>query len=109
MHRLQPVAHIWQRARDNHAHGIIEIGGLHLLLNGNRFYVAVILARHKADHGRLSVSARTRFFLGRARCLVLRGIDNIIFVFDIIFRWIFRRMGHEFAFFWAPQMGAKYP
>ncbi len=31
MHGLQPVAHIGQRARHDHAHGVVEIGALHLV------------------------------------------------------------------------------
>ena len=31
MHRLQPVAHVGKRARHDHAHGVIEIGALHLV------------------------------------------------------------------------------
>ena len=31
MHGLQPVAHVGQRARHDHAHGVIEIGPLHLV------------------------------------------------------------------------------
>ncbi len=33
VHRLQPIAHIGQRARHDHAHGVVEIRGLHLLRN----------------------------------------------------------------------------
>ena len=36
MHRLEPVARIRQRARHDHAHGVIEVGALHLLGDGNR-------------------------------------------------------------------------
>ena len=35
MHRLQAVAHVGQRARHDHAHGVIEVGALHLLFDGN--------------------------------------------------------------------------
>src|SRR3546814_3860601 len=31
VHRLQPVAHIGQRAADDHAHRVIEVAGLHLV------------------------------------------------------------------------------
>ena len=31
MHGLQTVAHVGQRAGHDHAHGVIEIGPLHLL------------------------------------------------------------------------------
>ena len=36
VHRLEAVAGIGQRARHDHAHGVIEIGALHLLDDGNR-------------------------------------------------------------------------
>ena len=39
MHRLQPVAHIGQRARHDHAHRVIEVGALHLLFDGDGRYV----------------------------------------------------------------------
>ena len=35
VHRLQPVAGIGQRPRDDHAHGVIKIGAAHLLVNVN--------------------------------------------------------------------------
>ena len=35
MHRLQPVARVGQRARDDHAHRVIEIGAAHLLFDGH--------------------------------------------------------------------------
>ena len=34
MHRLQAVARIGQRARHDHAHGVIEVGALHLVEDG---------------------------------------------------------------------------
>ena len=40
MHRLQPVAHIGKRARDDHAHGVIEIGFLHLLDDGDASFTS---------------------------------------------------------------------
>ena len=40
VHGLQPVAHVGQRARDDHAHGVIEIAALHLLGDGDRPDVA---------------------------------------------------------------------
>ena len=33
MHRLQAVAHVRKRPPHDHAHGVIEVGGLHLLLD----------------------------------------------------------------------------
>ena len=35
MHGLEPVARIRQRARHDHAHGVIEVGALHLVEDGN--------------------------------------------------------------------------
>ena len=35
VHRLQPVARVGQRARDDHAHRIVEIGALQLVLDGD--------------------------------------------------------------------------
>ena len=35
MHRLQPVAHVGQRAADDHAHCVIEIAFPHLLFDGD--------------------------------------------------------------------------
>ena len=38
VHGLQPVTHIRQRTAHDHAHGVIEIGTLHLLDDRNRLY-----------------------------------------------------------------------
>ena len=35
MHRLEPVARVRQRARHDHAHGVIEVTALHLLGDGD--------------------------------------------------------------------------
>src|SRR5690606_27205681 len=35
LHRLQPIAHIGKRARDNHAHGVTQIGVTHLIVDVN--------------------------------------------------------------------------
>jgi len=35
MHRLEPVARIGQRARHDHAHGVIEVGAFHLVEDGD--------------------------------------------------------------------------
>src|SRR5439155_22814278 len=35
---FQAVAHVGQRTADDHAHGVIEIGALHLLDDRNRLY-----------------------------------------------------------------------
>ena len=40
MHRLQAVAHVGQRSRHDHAHGVIEVGALHLLLDRDDLYGA---------------------------------------------------------------------
>ena len=39
VHRLQAVAHVRQRAADDHAHGVIEIGAAHLLDDRDRIDV----------------------------------------------------------------------
>ena len=39
MHRLQAVTRVGQRARHDHAHGVIEIAALHLLGDRDRTYV----------------------------------------------------------------------
>ena len=39
MHRLQAVARVGQRARHDHAHGVIEIAALHLLGDRNRAHI----------------------------------------------------------------------
>ena len=36
LHRLQAIARIGQRARHDHAHGVIEVGPAHLLVNADR-------------------------------------------------------------------------
>ena len=36
VHRLEPVAHIGKGARDDHAHGVIEVRALHLFFDGDR-------------------------------------------------------------------------
>ena len=41
MDRLQAVANIRQRAADDDAHRIVEVGGLHLLDDGDRDDVAI--------------------------------------------------------------------
>ena len=41
--RLQAVAHVGQRAADDHRHGIIEVAGLHLLDDGDGGDVAVLM------------------------------------------------------------------
>ena len=40
MHGLQAVAHVGQRAAHDHAHGVIEVGALHLVVDGNQLDVA---------------------------------------------------------------------
>ena len=36
VHGLQPIAHIGQGAPDDHAHGVIEVGAAHFLLEADR-------------------------------------------------------------------------
>src|SRR5215213_8132069 len=40
MHRLQAVARVGERARHDHAHGVIEVAALHLVDDGDRLDVA---------------------------------------------------------------------
>ena len=49
--RLQPVAHVRQRAAHDHAHGVVEVGGAHLLLEPARLDVP---ARQLFDAHRLT-------------------------------------------------------
>ena len=51
MHRLQAVAHVGQRPRDDHAHGVIQIRGRHLLFDGN--LLAAFFRRLRGRGGRL--------------------------------------------------------
>ena len=51
MHRLQPVAHVGQRARHDHAHGVIEVGAPHLLFDGDRRDVVRGLRRRRTSSG----------------------------------------------------------
>ena len=55
MHRLQSVAHVGQRAADNHRQGIVEIRPLHLLFNVDGLYVEGARTR-----GRLTVASGRR-------------------------------------------------
>ena len=48
LHRLQPVARIGQRARHDHAHGVIEVGAPHLLFDGDRRDIVRRLAAAEA-------------------------------------------------------------
>ena len=36
MDRLEAVAHVGQRARDDHAHRVVDVGGAHLVLDRDR-------------------------------------------------------------------------
>ncbi len=44
VHGLQAVAYVGQRARDDHAHRVLEVGALHLVGDGNRANVARLFA-----------------------------------------------------------------
>jgi hypothetical protein len=44
VHGLQAIANVGERAPDDHRHGVVEVGGAHLLLERARFDVAA------ADH-----------------------------------------------------------
>ena len=47
MDRLQAVAHVRQRPRHDHAHGVIDVRGAHLVLDGDRLDVADAVHLHR--------------------------------------------------------------
>jgi len=52
VHRLQAVAHIRQGARDNDAHGVIQIGGAHLVVDIHMLQISgVVILRHFGEFG----------------------------------------------------------
>ena len=57
MHRFQAVTRIRQRPADDDAHGVIEVGALHLLFDGHRCDVAIRRPRR-----------RRRGYIGQIRC-----------------------------------------
>ena len=61
LHRLEAVAQVGQRPADDHAHGVIEIGFLDLVLDGDRGHVAP-----------LGVARRAGGLVGQGGCLALR-------------------------------------
>ena len=48
MHRLQAVAHVRQRARDDHAHRVVDVRGAHLVLDRHRPDVADPIHLHRS-------------------------------------------------------------
>ena len=48
VHRFQPITHIGEGAGNDHRHGIVEVGGLHLLDDGDRRNVAILDGRRCA-------------------------------------------------------------
>ena len=57
MHGLEPVAHVGQRAADDHAHGVIEIAAAHLVGDRDRFeFGGLALAGIAAAGGRSLIS-----------------------------------------------------
>jgi hypothetical protein len=61
VHRLEPVADVGQRPRHDHAHGVVEIGAAHLLLDRNgadvarfaiRGRVGIVGLRHEGNGSR---------------------------------------------------------
>ena len=50
VHGLQPVAHVRQRARHDHAHRVIEVVALHLLRDRNGADVGRVIALRLVDH-----------------------------------------------------------
>ena len=45
MHGLEAVAHVGQRPADDHAHGVVEVGGAHLVRDLDLFYAALSVSR----------------------------------------------------------------
>src|SRR5207237_2564172 len=64
--RFQAVAHVREGAPDDHAHGVIEVGAPHLLLEGNRegFFSEGFHAR------------RTEFYHASPRFLSKKGLSE---------------------------------
>ena len=48
MHRLEPVAHVRQGARHDHRHGVLEEGGLDLLLDVDQLDAGIPVVGHEA-------------------------------------------------------------
>ena len=69
VHRLEAVAHVGQRARHDHAHGVIEIRTPHLLLDGDRRHVGRRGRRRRfGSQGELGLVAQSRgLFTARSR------------------------------------------
>ena len=72
VHRLQAVAHIRQRAPDDHAHRVIEIGAAHLFFEADRegfFGELIHWLQRRAGHiaQRSSARARAARLLGASR------------------------------------------
>ena len=74
MHRLQAVARIRQRPRHDHAHGVIEVGALHLIedgyganIRGNRRFAGLLIFRFRQREIR-SVLAQNH--------IAYRGLSN---------------------------------
>ena len=66
--RLQAVAHVGQRAADDHAHRVIEVAGLHLLDDGDRRDVAIAARRRVGN----VVAVVDRRLSGQEKVLSLR-------------------------------------
>ena len=71
VHRLEPVAHVGQGAADDDAHGVVEIGATHLVLDANRDDFSCEI-RHRCGEppvdGRWAGSRLPAETLGRRRC-----------------------------------------
>ena len=61
VHGLQPVAHVGKRARDDHAHRVVDVRGPHLLGDGDRLDVAVAVGRRRVA---FVCQGKNRVFLG---------------------------------------------
>ena len=71
VHRLQPVAHVGQGAGDDHAHRVVEIGALHLLLDGDEAEIGA--GRHDGRSGQEAVLAAAADDAGAKNDISTRG------------------------------------
>ena len=88
MDRLQPVPRIGQRAADDHAHRVIEIGTAHLVFDGDRGDIALRRRTARGAAGRrprtaavqtvihIGIAARARLV---TRNVAVLGIGQVFF------------------------------
>jgi len=67
--RLEAVANVRQRPADDHAHRVIEVGGLHLLDDRDRSDIAVTGGRRSRRRGDVVVAVVDRRFGGQVQIL----------------------------------------